>query len=150
MKRSVVSNSDLLKVQHVLRLLCEFSTDYFVITALFAKYDIKLIGATTVNRKWFAFFVSADEALRALNVVREKRFKLRKLNSNMIEVLRLKDIAPPPTHQISTKPDTLSVTKSVGTDLCDLCLTLSVHIKWSLNVLFVNLRAFDWFRFRIL
>lgn len=120
-RRAVIPvHSDVIKVQHVLQVLCGRPSDHQAVLALFERFNMEISGLFVFRNRWFVCLPSAEWALYAVNVVREEHFKLSRVDTNINFVEMLKDIVPPPS-----KPGSRPLINLVRS--YPLLCTLSVH-----------------------
>jgi len=96
MMDSSMMSSDAVKVQHVLEVINMTASEYQAVLVLFRRFGVETSALLSVKRRWFVCFDSAAVAVRAINVVRDDRFKLRRIDCNPKDVEMLKNNVPPP------------------------------------------------------
>merc|ERR1712228_913124 len=86
------------KVRHVLEVFNMTPADYQRVSSIFKhfKIDSFINSLICVKKRWFVVFDCAKSAVRALNVVKNDRFKLKRIDLNVRDVQMLKNNVPPP------------------------------------------------------
>merc|ERR1719242_1636496 len=86
------------KVRHVLEVFNMTPADYQAVSSIFKhfKIDSFINSLICVKQRWFVVFDCAKSAVRALNVVKNDRFKLKRIDLNVNDVQMLKNNVPPP------------------------------------------------------
>eukprot|EP00483_Globobulimina_turgida_P009750 UN09769 len=83
------------KVRHVLEVLNMRQTDIQNVTAIFRHFKIEFNTLISVQKRWFVIFDYPQTAVNALNIVKNNRFKLRRIDTNVDDVKMLKNNVPP-------------------------------------------------------
>merc|ERR1712157_670819 len=89
-------SGDAMKVQHVLEVMNMTASEYQSVLGMFRRFGVETSALLSVKRRWFVCFDTPQCAVRAINVVRDNRFKLRRIDCNQDDVEMLKNNVPPP------------------------------------------------------
>ena len=86
------------KVRHVLEVFNMTPADYQRVSGIFKhfKIDTFVNSLICVKKRWFVVFDCAKSAVDALNIVKNDRFKLKRIDLNVKDVQMLKNNVPPP------------------------------------------------------
>eukprot|EP01084_Bolivina_argentea_P308788 534039_1 len=84
------------KVRHVLEVLNMKYNDMQYVTGCLRHFNIQFNTLISVQKRWFVIFDYPQTAANALNIVKNNKFKLRRIDTNIDDVKMLKNNVPPP------------------------------------------------------
>merc|ERR1712129_2900 len=87
------------KVRHVLEVFNMTPADYKRVSGIFKhfKIDSFVNSLICVKQRWFVVFDCYKSAVNATHVVKDKQFKLKRIDLNKSDVQMLKKNVPPPS-----------------------------------------------------
>ena len=108
---SSFSLPDAEKVSHILEVMHMDTSDYQTVVQIFRRYGFKNAILLPVKHRHFICFDSHECAVAALNHIKHKRFKFKRVDCDIYDINMLKFVVPPPL----IKPIKKILSKSIGT-----------------------------------